>query len=158
MLLLLLLLLLLFLFFLLIPSGINIYCLQLWGDASGPFVNALYLFQGAGFLLSPIMTECVLAPTSFDTANNSTDLLKFNITQILEATNFSSAILNEAIEVQQSNFTPVQVKFNNKKIIRNNTRLGQFILRCCYVGPLSVRVFVGSVRLRGIFARRGLRP
>lgn len=53
--------------------GGNIYCLKLWGDKSGPYFNALYLFQGVGYLLSPLLAEALIfsrqKPSIEDIAN-----------------------------------------------------------------------------------------
>lgn len=47
-----------------IDTGGNVFCLQLWKDKSGPYLNALYLSQGLGFMLAPILAESILPDTS----------------------------------------------------------------------------------------------
>lgn len=49
----------------LIDTGVNVYCLQIWGDKSGPYFNALHLAQGVGFLMAPILAETVL-PSAYE--------------------------------------------------------------------------------------------
>ncbi|XP_059096043.1 sodium-dependent glucose transporter 1B-like isoform X1 [Tigriopus californicus] len=59
-----------------IDTGGNVFCLRMWNEKSGPYLNALYLSQGMGFMLAPILAESILpdsVPTDVTKDQNQTN-------------------------------------------------------------------------------------
>eukprot|EP00095_Tigriopus_kingsejongensis_P004190 maker-scaffold208_size258758-snap-gene-0.17 protein:Tk04190 transcript:maker-scaffold208_size258758-snap-gene-0.17-mRNA-1 annotation:"sodium-dependent glucose transporter 1" len=87
-----------------IDTGGNVYCLQLWKEKSGPYLNALYLSQGLGFMLAPVLAENVLPDSSPESLELDEHLNHSDIARV--------PIQHESIEFQDfAMFTPLQALY-----------------------------------------------